>query len=143
MNGELIIENMKTITSKPIIVERSSEDIYEKFSDFNNFREMLPPDKVERFECTATECTFSIQNAPDITLNIVEAIPNQKIVFGTKDQKPIDLQFGFKFHAVSDNSSELIIYIDAEIDGFMAIMLAKPLQNLVDTMAEKISTGKQ
>jgi hypothetical protein len=99
---------------------------------------MLPPDKIERFECTATECTFSIKGAPDITLDIIEAIPDKKIVYGTKDQKPIDIQFGFDMQPVSENSSELILSINANVDGFMAAMIAKPLQNLVDTMAEKI-----
>ncbi|MDL2227360.1 hypothetical protein LJC30_00540 [Odoribacter sp. OttesenSCG-928-L07] len=129
---------MKNFKSKPVIVERSAGDIYEKFTDFNNFKGMLPPDKVERFECTATECTFSIKGAPDITLIIAEAIPNKKIVYGTKDQKPLDLQFGFDISSVSENSSELVLYINAGVDGFMATMISKPLQNLVDTMAEKI-----
>ena len=129
---------MKSFSSKKIVVERSANDIFTKFSDFNNFKDMLPPDKVEKFECTASECTFTIVGAPDITLCITEIIPNKKIVYGTKDQKPIDLQFSFDISSISDISSEMILHINAEVDGFMGMILSKPLQNLVDTMAEKI-----
>ncbi|MCK9303066.1 MAG: hypothetical protein PHU62_01285 [Bacteroidales bacterium] len=130
---------MKHFSTKQLSVKQSAEVIYNKFSDFNNFKDMLPVEKMDHFDCTASTCKFTLKGMPEICLNIIENIPDQKVVYATQDQKPIDIRLGFDIDKTGTETSEITLYIDADIDGVTAMMLSKPLQNMLDKMAEKIS----
>ncbi|MDD4141665.1 MAG: hypothetical protein PHR20_02565 [Bacteroidales bacterium] len=129
---------MKHFESRSISVEKPAESIYDRFTDFNNFRDLIPMDKVEKFDCTASSCLFVIKGMPEIALEIIEKQPFSKVEYATKDAKPIDMHFGFNINTTSENTSDIVLYIDANVDGFMAMAVSKPLQNLLNMMADKL-----
>ena len=129
---------MKHFESKPVVVSRSASAVYDIFFDFNNFRGFLPTDRIEQFSCTQTSCTITAKGLPTITLDMTERVPQKRVLYSTHDQRPMDIRLGLDINALSDTSSELKFFIDAEIEGVTSMMLSKPFQNLLDTIANKI-----
>ena len=128
---------MKHFESKPIVVNSPAVAVYSRFSDFNNMRNIMP-DRVEEFSSTQSTCTFKLKGLPDITLDMIETVPNSKIVYATHDQKPVDIKMGITIMEVDSTTSKIVMYIDAMVDGVIGAMLSKPLQNMLDMMAEKL-----
>ena len=133
---------MKHFESKSVTLSRPADVIYDKFSDFNNFRGLIPDDRIEKFECTETSCTISAKGIPDFTLDIMEKIPWRRIVYNTHGQKPLDIRFGFDIKSLDVNSTEIRIFIDADVNGLTGTMLSRPFQNLIDMMADNLEKIK-
>ena len=131
---------MKHFESRPVKVSQSADAIYGKFSDFNNFRGILP-DQIDSFACTETSCTFTAKGMPDIVLDMKERVPGKRVVYSTHEQRPIDVKLGMDICNNDGDASEIKLFIDADVDGVTSAMLSKPFQNLLEMMANKLEKG--
>ena len=69
---------MTNFKSPEVEVNVSAEVLYNKLSNVNNLRNILPP-QVSEFQSTEDSCCFKIGGMPTIHLEIAEKIPNSKI----------------------------------------------------------------
>ena len=72
----------------------------------------------------------------------MEKIPWRRIVYNTHGQKPLDIRFGFDIKSLDVNSTEIKIFIDADVNGLTGTMLSRPFQNLIDMMADNLERIK-
>ncbi len=129
---------MKHFESKPVKVSRPADIVYDIFSDFNNFKGLIATDRIESFTCTQTTCTIKAKGLPDITLDMKECTQGKRVVYCTHDQRPINIELGVDIDRNNDVSSQVQFFINADIEGVTSMMLSKPLQNLLDMMANKL-----
>ena len=86
-NSELKIE------SKIGKLNRSSEEVFNFLSDFNNLSNLIPPDKVKNWQATTDQCTFSIDGAGDMGLRIIEKEPTKLIKISGIESVPYEFFF--------------------------------------------------
>ncbi len=132
---------MKSFSSRTIKIEKPASEIFEKLSDFNNFKDMIPSDKVEDFDCTATTCSFTVKGLQRVNVRVKEVVDNKKIVYETVDGKPVEMTFGFDLFEISDNNSEMKINIDVQVDGLMSGIISRPINNMLNMMADKLESN--
>ncbi len=119
-------------------IKRPAETIYDFLSDFNNFKNIMPADKVKNYQSTLDTCSFSVENMPAFHLKMGDNIRASKIVMIPQNSGGIEFSLSTSIEQVSQSDSEVIITLSAELNAFLKMMAAKPLQTFVDTLAVKL-----
>ena len=125
------------IQSEQVTVQKSPQELFKFLTDVSNF-ELILPDSLEQFKVYDDSFTFTLKGMPRINLAFVEKTPDHFIKLkATSDNLPVFLSC--RILPEAENKSQAQLFIDADINPMMAMMLKKPLQKLVDTLAYKMS----
>jgi len=127
---------MITFNSPEVDVNLSAEALYNKLSDLNNLKSILPP-QTSDFSSTEDSCSFKMGKMPKITLAIDEKTPFSKIILQAKNsQIPFSLECN-----ISENgeNSKAILHVNAELNMMMTMMMEKPLTNFLNAAAEGLT----
>lgn len=117
-------------------VQKSAEDLYRLLTDVANYEKLLP-DSLESFETGEDSFKFSLKGMPAIRLAFEEKTPYEYIrLKATADNLPVFLSCKIESIGLQEVNAQL--FIDADINPMMAMMLKKPLQKLLDTLANKM-----
>lgn len=126
------------IQSKKTIVNKSAEELFNFLTQTENFKKILP-DSVEGFEVHDNYFKFSYKGMPSIKLEYAEKTPFQTVQLkAVSDMFPVFLTC--KMEEKEAQQTEAQLFFTGEINMMMAMMIKKPLQDLLDTLAEKMST---
>lgn len=129
------------VTGKTVSIAKEDRNIYAKLSNCNNFGQFLP-EQIQNWQSTETTCRFSIPGIATLNLCISERIEFSKIVYVATNDKNIPVTIVVFLNGHGDNT-DVTVEIEAGIPNLLSGMVQKPLQNLVDTMAEKIKKGAE
>jgi carbon monoxide dehydrogenase subunit G len=117
-------------------VQKSQKELYEFLTDVSNFKTILP-DGLEEFEAREDSFKFALKGMPAIRLEFVEKVPDKLIKLkATSDNLPVFLTC--KIDELNEKEAQAQLFIDADLNPMMAMMLKKPLQKLLDTLADKM-----
>ncbi len=129
---------MTTIESKIGSILENEELIYNFFTDFTNFDNLIPADKVENWESTKDSCSFSIKEAGHITVNLTEKTPYNFIKISPSGKVPFTFNFYIQLKQISENDTKLKLTIKAELNQMMKMVLKKPLKKGLDDIIDKL-----
>ena len=130
-----------SLQSETHSVKSNTNDLFDYMSDFNHFKHLLPTDKIENFECTSEQCSFSIKGLTTLTIKIKDASrssatnPNSKITFETLGLAKF--VFTLHIHLVANQTTH--VQMEGDLNPFIKVMAEKPLLELINTMALKLS----
>lgn len=130
---------MTKIESKHVEVSASQKAIYDYLMDLNNLEELLPQDKVSDFHSDGKSCSFKVMNAYTIGLEYQSSTEPGNIILKSTDGAPFSFDLDIKINALADKSKVNLIS-NADINPFMKMMVEKPLRNLFDYIAERLTT---
>lgn len=133
---------MARIESKIGVVKQPAEKIYNYVSNFNNFNQLIPEDKIKDFESTDETCRFSVEGIGKAGLRIIEKEPFKMIKISSDEETTFDLLLWIQIKEIEPGDSRMKITTEVNMNPMMASMVKKPLKNFVDTLidqAEKIS----
>ena len=122
-------------------INSSEEKIYGFISDFNNFRQFIPEDKVKGFQSTEDNCRFNITGAGEIGLKILEKIPTHTIKITGEGMSNQSFIFWVQLKGVSDNDTRIKLTIKADLNPVLKMMASKPLQNFLDKLVEAMENN--
>ena len=127
-------------------VPYSQERVYDKLSDLNNLaaiRERMDEmrekigDKIQDMTFDRDSLTLTVQGM-NVTLRIIEREPCKCIKF-EGDKSPIPLNLWIQILKEKENEAKMKVTIRAEVNMFMKAMVAKPLQEGVEKLADMLS----
>lgn len=121
--------------SQEVSVASSKESIFEFISDLRNF-ESLMPDQVEKWEADRDQCEFTIKGLSTFNMKIAGR-SDEKVVLMSGDKAPIDFELTCYLKSVESNAAAML-ELNADLPPMIKMMASRPLQNLVDIMAEKL-----
>lgn len=113
----------------------SNKNLFEFMGSFNNFKHLLPEDKIENFECTDEQCSFNIKGLTKLTIHLKDKQPYDKITFQTSGLA----KFVFTLHIHFLENQQSNVELEGDMNPFIKVMAEKPLSELVNTMALKLS----
>jgi carbon monoxide dehydrogenase subunit G len=128
---------MSKIESKTGRVKQSDEKIYNFLSDFNNFKHLIPPDKVKNWSSTSDSCRFSVDGIGEAGLKIIEKTPFSLIKISADGNTPINFFLWIQIKKIEENVSGIRIVIEPEVNAMMMMMVKGPLQNFVDMLVDQ------
>lgn len=130
---------MVKIESKKVEIKRNVEFVYEYLSDFTHFS-MVANDKIENFKATQDKCSFTIKGMTDMGLKIISRMPNESITI-TNDtdvpsSMPLNFLIIFQFEKVEPYVSKVIVKMELDANPMIAMMVKKPLEKFVNSLAD-------
>ena len=117
------------------------EDVYRNISDLSNLervRDRIPEDKLQDFEFDSDSVQVSVAPVGIIKLRIIEREENKCIKFETV-QSPLPFNLWIQVLPVSATESKMKVTVQADIPFMLKGMVAGPLQDGVEKIAEALS----
>ena len=147
MGTEKYISEIKIITSP-------QEAVYDRLSNLNNLEQLFDPKKLEEikknypdvpdikldnFQATADECSFSISPVGTIGVHIVEREPSKMIKLSGSKSVPFQFNCWIQLVKVDDASCKVKITIHAELNPMIKMLVHKHIKKGVDQIAEALT----
>lgn len=126
---------MATFKSPEVVSKLSPQEIFNKISNLNNLKSILP-NEIQNFSATENTCSFKIDKLPEMNLKIQNKTKYNKISLIAVDSKiPFCLNVIINEF---DQKSNVLLEIEAEVNFMMKLMMEKPLTELLNTLSKKI-----
>ncbi len=118
-------------------VKKTQKDLFEFLTNTTNYKQLLP-DSLEEFDANDNSFKFGLKGMPSIRLAFSEKIEYDTIKLkATSDNFPVFLIC--KIEQKTENEASVQLFFEGDINPMMAMMIKKPLQNLLNTLAENMS----
>lgn len=119
----------------------SDNKIYEFITDFRNFNNFIPREKVSDWQADIDHCTFSMSMLGKVGLNIVERDP-VKLVKISSDSSISQYNFNLwiQIKGVETGGSKIKITIEPLLNQIMLSMVKSPLKSFIDSLVDEIES---
>ncbi len=133
---------MSKIESKIGQVDQSDEKIYTFLADFNNFKHLIPADKVKNWESTENSCKFTVDGIGDAGLKIIEKTPYSLIKVTSEGKTPLSFFLWIQIKKIEESKSAIRIVIEPQVNPMMLAMVKGPLQKFLDMLVDQLGNLK-
>ncbi|MCB8994579.1 MAG: SRPBCC family protein [Bacteroidales bacterium] len=133
---------MSKIESKTGIINASDERIYTFLSDFKNFHNLIPADKVKNWIADEDSCSFTLDGIGDASLKIIEKNPFSMIKITSGGKTPVNFFLWIQIKKIEDEKSGIRVVIEPDVNQMMMMMVKGPLQNFVDMLIDQVGKIK-
>ena len=121
--------------------EHSDQDIYAFISDFNNFRELIPADKVSHWESTEDQCSFQVDPLGRIGLEIIEKKPSSLLKMASlRSYSNHQFNIWIQLKSLGEKDTRVKITIEPQVNKMLITMIKGPLKKFVDGLVAKIES---
>ena len=122
------------------------EFVYEYLADFTHFS-MVANDKIENFKATQDRCSFTIKGMTDMGLKIISRLPNESITISNDTDVPSSMPLNFliifEFERVEPYVTKVIVKMELDANPMIAMMVKKPLEKFVNSLADGMKTAME
>lgn len=147
MGTEKYISEIKLI-SAPLAV------VYDRLSNFKNIEQLFDPKqmeeikkqypnapdiKLDNFQATADECSFSVSPIGTVGVQIVEREPSKMIKLAGSKSVPFQFSCWIQLVTVDEASCKVKITLHAELNLMIKMVVNKHLKKGVDQIAEALT----
>ena len=127
------------IESKIGKIESSSEKVYTFLSDFNNFENLVPADKIQNWQSTKDSCSFDVSGVGKFGMKIIEKDPFSTIKISNDENVPFNFFFWVQLKEIEEKKTGIKITIKAQLNPMLKMVAQKPLQQMIDTIVDQLS----
>ncbi len=126
------------IESTPAVANASIQDVFSFLRDVSNLYHLLPLDKIKDWEASTEHCSFKVQGGIVIPMEFLsENQPNQ-LVLKSGVKSPFPFTLTVNLNQVEGQTEGQLIF-DAKVSKMIQLVAEKPLRNLFNTMATKLT----
>lgn len=125
------------IESKKVTVAADGEAVYDYVIDLNNFKNLLPTDRISDWESTSEYCSFKVQGTATIDLHLKESERPNRILLESGERSPFSFSLEIFLSSDGDSTTAYQLMI-ADVNPFLKMMVEKPLANLFDYIADRL-----
>jgi len=131
---------MTTIETEKKISPNSIESLFGFLTDMNNFEQLMPADKIEKWSSTTEDCEFTIKGMSRIGLKKESEESPSKIVISSFGKVPFTFNLDINLVAIGPEQTETSMVFNGDINPFMKMMVEKPLRNFFNMLVDKASS---
>ena len=99
----------------------------------------MPEDKVENFEYDDTSCNFNIRGVTPLKVRLKDKQPFHLVVFESEGLAKFNFLLEAAFIGDENLKGQCQVKLHGDINPFIKMMAEKPLTQLVNTMALRLS----
>jgi carbon monoxide dehydrogenase subunit G len=114
------------------------EKAFEFLTDFNNFKGLIPQDKVKDFKSDTESCSFSVPGIGRAGLKIVEKERPKLVKIQSDEQTTFDFSLWIQLKQVTENDARVKITVEPQLNPMVEMMAKKPLKQFVDTLVNHL-----
>ncbi len=120
-------------------IASTPERIYNFLSNFNNFKNLVPPDKVKNWQSGEDWCRFEVDMIGQAGMRIVEKEPYKTIKIVGEEGSKFDFGFWIQLKEAAPYQTHIKLTMKVDLNPMMKIMASKPIQNMLDTLVDQVS----
>ena len=120
-------------------IESSDERIYNFLTNFENFKNLIPPDKVRNWQSDDSSCSFTIDPIGETGVRIVEKEPCNLIKLTNLEESSLNFFFWVQLKMLSENDTRIKLTLEANLNPMMQMMAKKPLQDFLDKLVDQLT----
>jgi len=130
---------MLKLESKIGTILKPQVDIYNFLSKLNNLENFIPEDKIKNWKATEDTCSFSVEMAGELNIEVANREPNKTIKFkGNTSTQPVDFFFWIQLKEVKPSDTKVKLTLHAEIPAMLKPMVKKPLQDAMNVIVDRL-----
>ena len=129
---------MGKIESKTGQLQYPDNKIYDFITDFNNFKQFIPEEKVENWESSDDSCSFSLPSLGEASMSIIEKEPNKLVKVAGSGSNAIKFTIWIQLKMIADNDTRIKITLEPQMNKMMEMMAKKPLKKFIDMLVDRI-----
>lgn len=130
---------MTKIESKKVAVNASAQAVFDYVNDVNNFQHLLPPERIENWQSDTDSCRFKIKNVSEIGFRKKTSDAPHYLQLESDESAPFPFTLNIHIESNGENACHAYQIIEADINPFLKMMVEKPLTNLFDFIADRLS----
>jgi carbon monoxide dehydrogenase subunit G len=130
------------LESKVGKIEAKDEKVYTFLTNFDNFKHLIPADKVKDWQSNEDSCTFTVDPIGKTGIKILEKEPYKLIKLSGIDNKPFDFKLWVQLKKLEESTTAVKITVEVDLNPMLQAMAKKPLQNFIDTLVDQLSKIK-
>jgi carbon monoxide dehydrogenase subunit G len=127
------------LESKTGTILNSDERIYNFLSNFNNFRHLIPEDKVQNWQSDEDSCRFKVNPIGQTGVRIIEKIPHSLIKLSSLEESNFHFQFWAQLKSAAEKTTHIRLILDVEMNKMLEMMARKPLQEFLDKLVDQLA----
>jgi carbon monoxide dehydrogenase subunit G len=127
------------LESKVGTINHPDEKIYNFLTNFNNFRHLIPEDKLEDWQSDETSCSFKINPIGRTGVKIVEKQPHKLIKLTSLEQGNFNFTFWVQLKPIDTLNTHIKLTLDAALNPMLEMMAKKPLQEFLDKLVDQLA----
>ncbi len=130
---------MTKFESKIGKINSDDQPVYNFLTDFKNFANLIPRDKVKNFDATENTCSFSIEGIGSTGMRIIEKEPNKLIKITSQEESRFNFFFWIQLKKVAENDTRVKLTLKTELNPMLKMVASKPLQNFLNTLVDRLT----
>jgi len=123
-------------------INKGEQQVYNFISNFNNFKQFIPEDKVNDFQSNEDNCKFKVSGIGEVGLKIVEKLPTNMIKITGEGMANQSFVFWVQLKSISINDTRIKLTIKTDMNPMLKMMASKPLQNFLDKLVDAMEQMK-
>lgn len=132
---------MSKFESEIKTIPSNINNVFAKLSDLSNLEQVkdkIPQDKLKNIEFDADSFRFTVDPVGKVGLRIIEKEAPKTIKFKS-ELAPIDFFVWIQLKETEPNETKAKLTLQADLNPFIKGMVAKPLQEAIDKLADLIA----
>jgi carbon monoxide dehydrogenase subunit G len=130
---------MTKVVSKVCLINKPNEKVYNFISDFNNLKQLIPPDKVSNIQATQDTCSFDAENIGRVGMKIIYKEEFKLIKISGEGKVPFDFVLWVQFVNLAEENTKMRLTLQTELNPMMKAMIGKQLQKGINTIADQLT----
>lgn len=120
-------------------IENTDERIYNFLTDFNNFKHLLPADKIKNWQSDETSCSFTVDPIGNTGVKIIEKEPYKLIKLTNLEESNMNFTFWVQLKMLSETDTRIKLTLEANLNPVIQTMAKKPLQEFLDKLVDQLT----
>jgi carbon monoxide dehydrogenase subunit G len=129
---------MSKIESRVGKLSSPAEKVYNFLSDFNNFKALIPAERISDFESTADSCEFNVKGIGKASLKIIEKEPQKLVKVAGEAMGKIGFKMWIQLKEIAEDDTRIKLTIEADLNPMMSMVANKPLTNFINMLVDQI-----
>jgi carbon monoxide dehydrogenase subunit G len=129
---------MSKIESRIGSLKYKDEKIFRFLSNFNNFENLIPADRVKNWKSDEESCSFYVDGLGNAGLRIMEKEEFKTIKITSEEGTPISFLLWFQLKKVEESDTKIKLTLEPKLNAMMMAMVKKPLQDFVDMLVDQM-----
>ncbi len=126
------------LESKIAKVKYSDERVFTFLTDFNNFKKLIPENKVRNWKSDENSCSFSVKPVGETGIKIIEKEPFKLIKLKSLDNDKFNFTFWVQLKQVEENDTRIKLSIEADLNPMIEMMAKKPVEEFLDKLTDQL-----
>lgn len=123
-------------------INSKSADIYQFLTNFDNFKNLIPEDKISDWQSNDDSCTFSVPPVGKTGFKLVEKDPYKLIKLSNLEDTSYTFLFWVQLKDLEEGITAVKLTMEVELNAMMQMMAKKPLKEFLDKLVDQLGKIK-